>query len=117
MLRQNKDAEAEVVLRESLAVYAKVNAGEMKRSLGASLLGEALLEQKQYAAAEPLLLQGYEAMKRQEASIPAPEKHWQTEAGERIVRFYEVTNQPGKARAWREKVKPNLSDGTSTGVK
>jgi hypothetical protein len=31
-------------------------------------------------------------------------KHWLTKAGDRLIRFYEVTNQPDKARAWREKV-------------
>jgi hypothetical protein len=27
-----------------------------------------------------------------------------TEAGERLIRFYEVTGQPEEARAWREKL-------------
>jgi len=35
------------------------------------MLGEAVAGQKQYAAAEPLLLQGYEGMRKREAKIPA----------------------------------------------
>ena len=27
-----------------------------------------------------------------------------TEAGERVIRYYEETNQPEKARQWRERV-------------
>jgi len=34
------------------------------------MLGEALLLQKKYTEAEPLLLQGYEGMKLREAMIP-----------------------------------------------
>ena len=32
---------------------------------------------------------------------------WIVNAGERVVRFYEATNQPEKAREWREKLKAN----------
>ena len=37
-----------------------------------SLLGAALLDQKNDAGAEPLLLAGYQGMKQREAKIPAP---------------------------------------------
>jgi tetratricopeptide (TPR) repeat protein len=104
LLSQNKTAEAEAILRESLAVYVKAKASELKRFRGASLLGETLLEQNQFAAAEPLLLQGYEGMKRLETSIPAPQSNWLIAAGQLVVRFYEVTDQPEKAREWQEKV-------------
>jgi hypothetical protein len=63
-----------------------------------------LLSQQKYAEAEPLLLQGYEGMKQREPTTPAGEKRRLTEAGERVVRFYEVTGQPEKARVWREKL-------------
>jgi hypothetical protein len=49
---------------------------------------------------------GYAAMQRDEATIPAPWKRYLAAAGERVVRFYEATNQPDQARAWREKLRP-----------
>jgi hypothetical protein len=66
-----------------------------------------LLGQKRYTQAEPLLLEGYEGMKQREAIMHANQRRRLTEAGERIVRFYEVTQQQEKARLWREKVKSN----------
>ena len=39
-----------------------------------SLLGGALLGQKKYADAEPLLTTGYEGMKQREQTMPAPNR-------------------------------------------
>lgn len=77
-------------------------------SYGESLLGAVLLGQQRYAEAEPLILQGYEGVKRREADQHFTELDI-IEAGERVVRFYEVTNQPEKARAWREKLREDKS--------
>jgi hypothetical protein len=82
-----------------------------------SLLGDVLFSQQKYAEAEPLLVQGYEGMKQREAILRANEKCRLAEAGERVVRFYEATNQPEKARVWREKAKTKLPDAASTGIK
>jgi len=43
-------------------------------------------------------------MKRREALLQAVWKRRMGEVGQRVVHFYEVTNQPEKARAWREKL-------------
>jgi hypothetical protein len=59
-----------------------------------------------YAEAEPLLLQGYEGMKQGETTMIAPWRYRLAEAGERLIRYYEETDQPKKAREWREKVSP-----------
>jgi hypothetical protein len=80
-------------------------------------LGDLLCGQRRYAEAEPLLLRGYEGMKQQEATLPANEKGRMAEAGQRVVRFYEATNQPEKARVWREKVKSPLPDRASATAK
>jgi hypothetical protein len=82
-----------------------------------SILGAVLFAQKNYTKAEPLLLQGYEGMKRREAAMRAIWKRRMGEAGERVLHFYELTNQPEKARAWREKTKAKLPDPASAGVK
>ena len=58
------------------------------------------------ADAEPLLLQGYEGMKEHEAFLIGPWRRRLAETGEWLVHYYEVTQQPEKARMWREKLSP-----------
>ena len=63
-------ADAEPILRESLAIGVKKQPDDWTTFHARSLLGGALLGQKKYADAEPLLLQGYEGMKQNVAKIP-----------------------------------------------
>ena len=109
LLMQERFAEAEPLAREAHAIYIKI------RSLGSgpddwrpfhclSLVGGALLGQGRHDEAEPLLLEGYQGMKERETMIGAPLMNQLTTALERVVRFYEVTNQPEKAREWRAKL-------------
>ncbi len=51
-----------------------------------------------------MLLQGYKGMKQGEATTVAQWRYRLTEAGERVVHYYEETNQPEEAAEWREKV-------------
>ena len=60
------------------------------------MLGAALLGQKKYSEAEPLLLAGYQGMKEREAKIPAPYKIRLVEALERLVQLYEATGNETK---------------------
>jgi hypothetical protein len=69
-----------------------------------SLLGGALLGQKKYADAEPLLLTGYEGMKQRELKIPPQGKVRLSEALERLVQLYEATGQMDKAEQWRKEL-------------
>ena len=69
-----------------------------------SLLGGALLGQKKYAEAEPLLVSGYEGMHDRVAKIPAYGKPRLQDALQRLVQLYEATNQPEKAAAWKAKL-------------
>jgi tetratricopeptide (TPR) repeat protein len=57
-------APAEEMLRECLAIRERTAPNAWTRFYTESLLGAALLGQKQYAAAEPLLLKGYEGMEQ-----------------------------------------------------
>ena len=66
-----------------------------------SLLGGALLGQKKYADAEPLLLAGYEGMKRREKTIPEQGKIRLTEAVDRLVRLYEAMDKKDEVKKWR----------------
>jgi tetratricopeptide (TPR) repeat protein len=114
---QKKYAEAEPLVREAVAIYERHRPEGPRRFYLVNLMGAVLLGQQKYAAAEHLLLQGYEGMEQREAVIFAHERRLLFEASERVVRFYEATNQPEKARAWREKVKPRLPDAAAVGVK
>jgi serine/threonine protein kinase len=103
---QGRCAEAEELAREALTLYDRNphTEGEWRRPHVMSLLGGALLGQKKYADAEPLLLKGYAGVKQAEDIIVGQERYRLDEAGERVVRYYEETNQPGHAREWREKL-------------
>jgi serine/threonine protein kinase/Tfp pilus assembly protein PilF len=104
LLRQNKSADAEVALRECLAIHEKKEPDAWLTFNAKSVLGGALLAQKKYADAEPLLLQGYEGMKQREASIPPLRKARLAEALERLVQFYQATGQKDQAEKWRQKL-------------
>ena len=98
---QERYDEAEPLVREAVAL----NQNERKRYFQwVSVLGAVLLAQKNYTEAEPLLLQGYEGTVKWETNSIGDAKRRLIEAGERVVHFYEVTNQPEKAREWREKI-------------
>jgi tetratricopeptide (TPR) repeat protein len=98
---------AEPFVREAVATWEKEVPKDAKCFYWVSLLGAALLGQEKYEEAEPLLLQGYTGMKQLEATLQANEKGRILETGERLVRFYEVTNQPNKAAEWRQKLMEN----------
>lgn len=54
-----------------------------------------------FAEAEPLLLQGFDGMKRLAAKSDAAGKRRLIESAERLIRFYEGTNRPDQAARWR----------------
>jgi hypothetical protein len=68
------------------------------------MLGGSLLGQKKYAEAEPLLLAGYEGMKRRDERIAPIHKVRLAEAIERLVQLYEAWGNVEKAAAWRAKL-------------
>jgi serine/threonine protein kinase len=106
LLLQKRPTEAEPLAREALALYERSRTTDREWLLSylTNLLGGALLGQKKYADAEPLLLRGYAGMKDAQATMPVQHHFRLTEAGEWVVRYYEETNQPEKAREWREKL-------------
>jgi len=65
------------------------------------MLGGALLGQKKYADAEPLLLRGYEGLKQWEKSIPPQAANRLPEALERLIELYTATNKPDEAKKWQ----------------
>ena len=61
----------------------------------------ALLGQKRYAEAEPLLVAGYEGMGRQLPKIPPRFRGRLPEAADRLVDLYAAWGKPDEAARWR----------------
>jgi non-specific serine/threonine protein kinase/serine/threonine-protein kinase len=104
LLQQKKWTDAETVLRDSLALRKKKMPDDWTIFNTQSMLGAALVGQKNYALAEPLLLAGYEGMKQREAKIPAANKPRLTEAINRLVQLYDASGRKDNADAWRKKL-------------
>src|SRR6185437_16004372 len=102
LLSQKKPLEAEPKLRECLDIRQRIQPDDWTTFDAKSMLGEALLDQKKYADAEPLLLSGYEGLKQHEAKIPSQEKVHRTKALERLVQLYEAWGKNDKAAKWRK---------------
>ena len=65
------------------------------------MLGGALLGQKKYDEARPLLLEGYRGMKEREESIPAIGRPRLVEAVDRLIDLYTATDKPGQVKKWQ----------------
>jgi serine/threonine protein kinase len=96
-----KWVEVEPLLRECLAIREKSLPDDWRTFNTMSALGGALLGQKKYSDAEPLLLKGYEGMKRREKTIPPQGKIRIPEAVERLVQLYESLDNKDEAAKWR----------------
>jgi serine/threonine protein kinase len=109
LLLQHRYSEVEQPAREAIALYEKneknlTDESDWRFPYIKNVLGGSLLAQNRYAEAEPLLVQGYEGMKRAENAMTANWRYRLPEAGERVIRYYEETKQPEKARQWRQKL-------------
>jgi tetratricopeptide (TPR) repeat protein len=113
-LLQEQYNEAEPFVRKAIALD---QTEKPRRFYWMSVLGAVLQGQEKYEEAESFLLQGYEGMKECEGTLRAPLKRLLAEAGGRVVRYYELTNQPEKAHAWREKVNAKLPNAAAGGAK
>jgi tetratricopeptide (TPR) repeat protein len=103
LLEMKKWAQAEPLLRESLAIREKTQPNDWSTFNSQSMLGGSLLGQKKYADAEPLLLTGYEGMKQREKSIPRSGggELRIPQAIDRLIELYTTTNKPDEAKKWR----------------
>jgi tetratricopeptide (TPR) repeat protein len=105
LLKQEKWADAEAALKDCLVLCQKTQPQVWTTFNTMSMLGAALLSQKKYAAAEPLLLKGYEGMKQREKTItPAVRKVRLTEAIERLLRLYEALEKKDDTAKWRKEL-------------
>ena len=97
-------AAAEPLLRECLALREKIQPNSRNAFSAQSMLGKALLGQKRYADAEPLLLAGYQGRKRLEAKIPLRENPNLAKALEYLIQLYEATDKPEEAARWQKEL-------------
>ena len=104
LLRLQRWAEAEPVIRECLTIRHQKEPDAWSTFHTESLLGVALLGQAKYADAEPLLLQGYQGMKSREATIPKTSKARTLEALERLVELYEEWGKEAETARWRKEL-------------
>ncbi|HEV3022714.1 MAG TPA: tetratricopeptide repeat protein, partial [Pirellulales bacterium] len=104
LLKQQRWADAEPILRECLGIRSRKEPDAWTTFSTESLLGMALLGQQKYAEAETLSLSGYEGMKARENTIPPEAKIRVTRTVQRLVVLYTATGQQEKADEWRAKL-------------
>jgi len=110
-LLQGKYEEAEVTarrlvaLRESILAASAPETGAQGAAQGArAFLGQALFGQKKYAAAEVLLVEGFDGLME-----TVRRTGWQgtrrraQEVADVLAQLYEATNQPDKAALWKRR--------------
>lgn len=116
LVEQGRAIVAEPILRECLAIRMKKQPDEWPTFNAKSRLGGALLGQKKYAEAEPLLLSGYEGLKQREDKIPRQARDVQIEALQRLVHLYEDMDKKDQAGAWWNKMEEAAGEFIRTGV-
>jgi serine/threonine protein kinase/tetratricopeptide (TPR) repeat protein len=104
LLFQQRHAEAETVLRESLVISEQKQPDNWLTYFTRAEVGGTLAGQKQYAEAEPLLLQGYEGMRQRAAKVPPAHRHRFTEVLERLVQLYDAWGKKDQAAEWQKQL-------------
>jgi eukaryotic-like serine/threonine-protein kinase len=93
LLEHQLFAEAEIRFRECLALRVAKAPDDWAAFDARSLLGESL--------AEPLLVAGYEGLRRRTDSIPAASKNRLPAAVDRLLRFYMAADKPDEVAKWK----------------
>ena len=100
---QRKFAESEPLAREAMEAATKAEPDGWQRFRAESLLGASLAGRKEYAEAEPLLLQGYQGMLARKDSINVPDRYHLYLAHQWLVELYQAWGKPAKAAEWSKK--------------
>jgi eukaryotic-like serine/threonine-protein kinase len=117
LLQQQKWTDAEPILRESWNIRSKREANDWRTFNTMSMLGAALLGQKNYAGAEPLLLKGYEGMRESANTIPPRGTTRILEALDRLMELATATNQSDNLKQWQaERAKLTESTKAKSGT-
>ena len=110
LLQHRQFPAAETYLRECLTIREKKLPDDWVLFNTKSMLGGALVGQKKFQEAEPLLVEGYSGMKEREAKIPPAGKLRLIEAIQRLIDFYTAWEKPAEAAAWRKKLEEAKQD-------
>jgi hypothetical protein len=105
-VRAGKTAEATSLVTERVE-DAREQYPSDSPELAAALIdnGKLLLDAKAYAAAEPLLLDGYKGLQQSETQVASQvEDARRQDALERLVQLYDAWGRPGEAAKWRKEL-------------
>jgi serine/threonine protein kinase len=109
--RLSRWAEAEAAAREAVAIRLEQMPDEWGYFNVLSHLGESLRGQGKLEEAEPILLQSYHGIMRQEHKIPErSRKRILQQACDRITQFYESSGNDNELEHWR-KIRKSYADG------
>jgi tetratricopeptide (TPR) repeat protein len=101
-LKMKRWAEAEAVAREALTIREAKQPDDWRTFNTKSLLGGALLAQKNYVEAGPLLQAGYEGMKQRAEKMSPRDKDQIGEALDRLIELAEATGKAEDAKLWKD---------------
>jgi tetratricopeptide (TPR) repeat protein len=101
LMQQAKWSDAEAALRECVTIRQKALPDFWNTFNAMSMLGAALLGQKKYTDAEPLLVKGFEGMKQRAETIPPQGKRRLIEAVDRLIELTAATNRPADVMKWQ----------------
>jgi tetratricopeptide (TPR) repeat protein len=116
LLEQKKWTDAEAILQECLAIRQKTQPEAWGTFNAMSLLGGALLGQKQYAAAEPLLIKGFEGMKQRAGRYPPEAKSSLLKAADRLIALYQSRGQADQEAKWHKERQALESSASTRGA-
>ncbi len=100
---QGKYSQSEALAREAIAADTKKQPDDWERHLAVALLGASLSAQKQFEAAEPLLLGGFhglESLKNRAGASALPSIEL---ARDWIAGLYQAWGKPAKAEEWHRR--------------
>ena len=103
-IAQRKYVEADLILRECVAIRRESMAGDFRLFATEAALGESLAEQGKRAEAESLLISAYAGMKEREQRTTAVNRRRLPQTGDWIIQFYQRNGEAAKAAEWKQKV-------------
>jgi len=97
---------AEAILRDCVALREKLKDAVPAWQVASarSLLGAALLGQRKYAEAEPLLLAGAQGLSREQQAMPPTARSNVAASIQRLVDLYDATGRTDEAAGWRKEL-------------
>jgi eukaryotic-like serine/threonine-protein kinase len=101
LLQVQEYAAAEPLLREVLALREEKIPESWTTAATRCQLGAAMLGQKRYDAAEPLLVKGYLDMMKQVKMIPPQSKARLSDALDSLIQLYTATEKPAELKKYR----------------